>query len=382
MRDTVRLGRIIGVPIGLNWSLMVIIGVFAFGLAQNRFPADAPGYGHEVYILAGALTAIALLAAVLLHELGHAVVARRSGLEVEGITLSWMGGVTRIVGDTATPGREFGVAAIGPLVSFTIGVLLWGVRALAQGAGVGRLTVSALGWLALINVVLAVFNLLPASPLDGGRILHAAIWTVTRDRWRAARAASWAGIVLATLTITLGAYDFVARRDGIDGVLLAVLGWWILAAARSEDRQAIVRRALDGVLVHHVMHPVSAAPGWITTSELASRFVNAHPDTVWLLERWGGDGYSGVVSGDAIRHLPHPWDGLRVDSVAVPVEAAAAATPYEEVLTALERTQGLQVLLVVEGERTVGAVLPADIEQLVRSGGRPKLSPPVAAGVQ
>jgi Zn-dependent protease len=381
MRDSVRLGRIGGVPVGLNWSLIVIVGLFAFGLAENRFPADAPGYHHDIYILAGALTAIALIVGVLLHEIGHALVAKRYGLEVEGITLSWMGGVTRIVGDSPGPGREFGVAAVGPLVSFTIGVAFWGARILADGAGAGRLAVSALGWLALINVVLAVFNLIPASPLDGGRILHAAIWTVTRDRWRAARATSWAGVGLATVIISLGAFDIVARRDGIDGLLIGALGWWILTAARGEDRDAIVHRALEGVLVHQVMRPVAAAPGWITTAELVAGYADAHPTTVWMLERWGG-GYSGVVSSDAIRALPHQWDGLRVDSVAVPVEAAAPADPWEDIITALQRTEGLQVLLVVEGGRTVGAVLPADVDKLVRAGPRSKIAPPVAAGVR
>jgi Zn-dependent protease len=381
MRDSVRLGRIGGVPVGLNWSLVVIVGLFAFELAENRFPANAPGYRHDIYILVGALTAIALIVAVLLHELGHALVAKRYGLEVEGITLSWMGGVTRIVGDSPGPGREFSVAAVGPLVSLTIGVAFWGGRILANGAGAGRLAVSALGWLAVINVVLAVFNLIPASPLDGGRILHAAIWTVTRDRWRAARATSWAGVGLATIIISLGGFDLVARRDPIDGLLIGVLGWWILTAARSEDRDAVVHRALEGVLVHQVMRPVAAAPGWITTAELVAGYADAHPTTVWMLERWGG-GYSGLVSSDAIRALPQPWDRLRVDSVAVPVEAAAAADPWEDVITALQRTEGLQVLLVVEGGRTVGAVLPADVDKLVRSGRRPEIAPPVTAGVR
>ncbi len=380
MKDSVRLGRIIGVPIGLNWSLVVIVGVFAFGLANNRFPQDAPGYSHGAYIVAGAASAVVLLIAVLLHELGHAIVARRSGLDVEGITLSWMGGVTRIVGDTASPGREFGVAAIGPLVSFAVGLVLWGGRAIVDAAGGGHLVASALGWLAIINVVLAVFNLIPAAPLDGGRILHAAIWTVTRNRWRAARATSYAGVALAAAIIALGVFQVVARRDAIDGALVAILGWWILVAARQEDRQAIVHRALEGKLVHEVMRPVAAAPGWITTGALASGYADAHPATVWMLERWDG-GYSGVVSSEAVRAVPEPWGSIRADEVAVPVDAAAAAGPWEELLDALERTQGLQVLLVVDEERTVGAVLPADIEALVRAG-PPKVQRPVAAGVR
>src|SRR5579875_1000383 len=382
MKDTVRLGRIAGVPVGINWSLAVIVVVFAGGLAENRFPADAPGYGHLAYLWVGALTAVALLAAVLLHELGHAFVARRSGMDVEGITLSWMGGVTRIAGDSPSPIRELGMAGIGPLISFAVGFALWGVRALAVGAHLGSLAITALGWLAVINVVLAIFNLIPAAPLDGGRILHAGIWWVTRDRWRAARATSAAGVLLAAAIILFGLWQIVDRRDSLDGLLVAVLGWWILSSARMEDRQAVVQRALDGLAVHQVMRPVAAAPGWLPVEELATRYASTRtPATVWMLERWGG-GYSGVVSGEALLAIPPPWNALRTDGVAVPVDAASAAGPWEPLLAILERTQGRQVVLVVDGDRTVGAVLPVDLDALVRSGGRQSTGPTVQPGTR
>lgn len=368
MRDTVRLGRIAGVPIGLNWSLLAIVVVFAAGLAQNRFPYDAPGHGRSVYVAAGAVSALALLGAVLLHELGHAVTARRAGLEVEGITLSWMGGVTRIAGDTRSPLRELAVAGSGPAVSVVLGVGFWGAQVAARHAGVDSLVVAGLGWLAIINVVLAAFNLLPAAPLDGGRILHAAIWAITRDRWRATRATSFAGMGLAGLVLALGAFQILAGRDELDGVLIAVLGWWILSAARDEERQAVVSRALDGIAVHDVMRPVAAAPGWLEAPDFAARYADAAPSTVWLLERWGG-GYSGVVTGEVLRAVPvAPWAPVRAVDVAVPVAALGRTDPWEDLLDALTRTGGRQVLLAVEDGRTVGAVLPSDVEALVRRG--------------
>jgi Zn-dependent protease len=382
MKDTVRLGRLMGVPVGLHWSLLAILGFFAFELSEKTFPARAAGYGHGAYIAAGALTAVALLVGVLLHELGHALVARRSGLEVEGITLSWMGGVTRIAGDSPTPLRELTVAGIGPLVSLLLGGALLAGRELAAGWGAGRLPVFALTWLAVINIVLAAFNLIPASPLDGGRILHALVWAVTRNRWWASRTASLAGFGLAAVVIGLGVYELLSRRDRIDGFFLFALAWWLATAARDEDSQAAVQHVLAGLQIHEIMRPVGAAPGWLRLDELVTRYVaRRDPASVWLLERWGG-GYSGIVSSEALLAVPPPWAAIRPEDIAVPVGAAGAAAPYEDVLEALQRTGGHQVLLVVEDGRTVGAVLPADIEGLIRSRRRPSVATPVAAGVR
>lgn len=382
MKDTVRLGRLLGVPIGLHWSLIAILGFFGFELAQTTFPSRAAGYGHAAYVATGALSAVALLVGVLLHELGHAIVARRSGLEVEGITLSWMGGVTKIAGDSPTPLRELTVAGIGPLVSLVLGGMLLAGREIGIAAGAGRLLVFALTWLAAINIVLAAFNLIPAAPLDGGRILHAIIWAVTRNRWWASRIAARAGLGLAALVLALGLYQLLGNNDRLNGLFLFALAWWLFAAAREEERQAAVNHVLAGVPIHQIMRPVDAAPGWLRLDELVSRYVNTrHPASVWLLERWGG-GYSGVVSSEALLAVPQPWSSIRPEDIAIPVDSAGAASPCEDILEALERTGGRQVLLVVEAGHTVGAVLPADIEALLRSRRRPSLTPPVAAGVQ
>ncbi|HET9071566.1 MAG TPA: M50 family metallopeptidase [Acidimicrobiales bacterium] len=370
MRDTVRLGRIGGVPVGLNWSLIVIVGVFAFALAGNRFPIDAPGYHKEWYAVAGVATALALLASVLAHEFGHAYVARRAGLEVEGITLSWMGGVTRIVGDARTPRGEIAVAAIGPVISLLLGGVFVGVGFGASAAGVGNLTVVAIDWLAVINIVLAGFNLIPAAPLDGGKILHAVVWWIARDRWRATHVSSRAGLLLAGGVAALGLYEILGRGDEVNGLFVLVLGWWLLNAARDEEQLAQVQHLLGGVPVHDVMRPVAAAPGWLAREEFVERYARLYPGWVWLLERWGG-GFNAVIVGDTLMAAAPTPPGTRTVDLAVPVEAAAGADPREEVLAALERSGGHRLLLVVEGERTVGAVLPADIEAILRARHRP-----------
>jgi Zn-dependent protease len=370
MNDSIRLGRIAGVRVGLNWTLLAMVALVAGGLASNRFAFEAPGYSTSAYAVAGAVTAVVLLFGVLLHELGHALVAHRVGLQVDGITLSWMGGVTRIEGDAQTPGAEFAIAGVGPLISATFGGLLWLVRVLFVGAIGGRLAGSALAWLAVINLVLAVFNLLPAAPLDGGRVLHSVVWGITRDRWRATRVAASAGVALGSLMVAAGFLILLRSRDALNGFFVSFIGWWILGSARAERQMGRVRQSLEGAPISEFMRPVGAAPGWITMRAFADTYASGRPGWVWLLDRWEG-GYGGVLPGDAIGSVPFPqWDLARPLDVATPISAAASAAPDEDALDVMTRTGGKQVVLVIDGGRTVGAVLPADLEALVRLGRR------------
>jgi len=372
MKDSVRLGRIAGVTVGLNWSLLVMVALVAGGLADNRFPFDAPGRPTSAYVVAGVLTAMGLFIGVLLHELGHAMVARRLGLAVDGITLNWMGGVTRIEGDAPRPRTEFAVAVVGPLISLLFGGALWAVRAMVDSAGSSALVLSALAWLAGINVILAVFNLLPAAPLDGGRVLHSGVWAATGDRWKATRAAGGAGTVLGAAMIVAG-FAMTTRSASyqMNGLFISFIGWWLLASARAERSVGAVHHALDGVHMADLMRPVGAAPGWITVRNFVDTYAGGKPGWVWMLENWGGDGYGGLVLGDAVGSVPLPqWDLVRPSDIAIPVSASAGAGPGEAALDVLGRMAGKQVILVVDGGRTVGAVLPSDIEALVKMGGK------------
>jgi Zn-dependent protease len=372
VKDNIRLGRIGGVRIGLNWSLVVIAVLLAVGLADNRFPVDAPGAGDAAYALAGAATAVALLFAVLLHELGHAVVARRVGMKVDGITLSWLGGVTRIEGEARSPGVELAIGGVGPAVSLLVGGVLALIRLPLIGSSDHGLAASALGWLAVINVALALFNLVPASPLDGGRVLHAVIWRITGDRWKATRGASRAGVLLGALMIAVGLDRLLVTGDQIDGLVLVILGFWIMASARNEEQAGHVVALLEHLRVADVMRPVGSAPGWITLRTFLEHYDTPNPGRVWLLERWNESGYAGLVSGDDLRRVPPArWDALRPADVAVPVELAGAARAGEPILEALRRGDGTQVLLAIESGRTVGAVMPNDVQTILRTGQRP-----------
>ncbi len=369
MKDTIRLGSLRGIKVGLNWSLIVIAVLLAVGLAQNRLPFDAPGDTKAAYDVAGGITAVALLLAVLLHELGHAIVARRAGMKVDGITLSWLGGITRIEGDTASPRVEFAISTVGPAVSLALGGLLGLVRLGVEQGGGHHLVVSSLGWLAVINVALAVFNLVPASPLDGGRVLHSVIWGITGDRWRATRYASRAGIGLGAIMVFYGFTQLFSTNNSFDGFVLSVLGFWILSSARAEEQAGQIQSVLEPLQMAELMRPVGAAPGWITVRTFIENYDSPRPGWVWLLERWNEPGYDGIVAGEALRLLPpQQWDSARPRDLAFPADAAAPARATDTVLDALRRTNGHQVILVIEDGRTVGAVLPSDIQAALQTG--------------
>ena len=185
MGQTFSLGRISGIRIGVNWSVLLIVALLAYGLAAGQFPAAAPRRPVAEYVAAAVVTAVAYLGSLLAHELAHSLVARRNGLKAEGITLWLLGGVSRLQGEVPDPGAEVRVAGVGPLVSLVLGGAFLLVAWLVHASGVQGVVVAALAWLGGINVLLAVFNVIPAAPLDGGRLLRAVLWRITKDRLKA-----------------------------------------------------------------------------------------------------------------------------------------------------------------------------------------------------
>ena len=316
MKESVRLGRIAGVAVGFNWSLLVVAAFLAIGLGSGRFPAEAPGYSNLAYTLAGVATAVAFLGAVLAHEVSHALVAKREGLPVGGIVLWLMGGYTKITEDPPTPGAELRISAVGPLASLLIGILFGAAAWAGDKAGLSHLAVVVLGWLGMINVLLAVFNLLPGSPLDGGRVLHAGVWRWTGDRFRAARTASRAGGVVGGIIVAIGVVQIFFGVGGGDGLWLALVGWFLVMASRQEQGASELLHALEGVRAADVMSPPATAPGWLTVAAFLQQFDHPGGPPAYLVEQWGLEGgLAGVVSLDRLRSVPpdYQWQARAID---------------------------------------------------------------------
>jgi len=372
MKESVRLGRISGVAVGFNWSLVVVAVFLAMGLAGGRLPAQAPGYPRLAYVLAGALTAVTFLAAVLAHELSHAIVARHEGLEVDGIVLWLLGGFTRMKGDSPNPGAELRISGVGPLVSLVIG-LTFGAVALGSGwLGLGRLWGATVGWLAVINIALAVFNLLPGLPLDGGRVLHSFLWYRSRDRMRATRTVSRAGRGLGALMIGFGFVQFVTRSAGyVDGIWLALVGWFLMAAARAEEGSAKVSHALEGVRVADLMTPWPAVgPGWLTAQAFIDEYASRSQQPAWPVEQWGG-GLAGLVPIEALKAVPaqQRWT-VRTSDLAIPLDRLSVARPDEPAIDLVHRMGELRSTwaLVFDGAQLVGLVAANSVSAALRRG--------------
>ncbi|WP_055491110.1 site-2 protease family protein [Streptomyces sp. TP-A0356] len=368
MNETVSLGRIAGVRVGLHWSVLVIIVLVAVSLAGGRFPDAHPGHSAWAYWALATLTAVVFLASLLLHELAHAVVARRNGVQVDGITLWMLGGAARLHNESPTPAAELRIAGVGPLTSAVVGGVFIGLAVMMDALHVSGLLVEAIAWLAGINIVLAVFNALPAAPLDGGRLLRAFLWHRTGDRVRATRGASAAGRALGWLMVLAG-FAAVLFAGNLSGMWFALLGWFLIAAATAEARQAELRGILQGIPVSRVMtrDPVSVPATMTLERFLAEAPFDRYRHSAFPVLAPDGD-VIGLVTADLVgRTPPEARASTTVGDVMRPlsdVETVAPDDAVVELLPRLEASKDRRALVLDDG-RLVGIVTPADVSRAV-----------------
>ncbi|MEU9502947.1 site-2 protease family protein [Streptomyces sp. NPDC048196] len=367
MNGSVRVGQVAGVPLRMHWSVPLLVVMFAYGLGRQALPAWTPGRPDAVYALAGVVGAALLTGSLLLHETAHAATARRKQISVEDVTLWALGGMTRM-GRPKTAAAAFLVAVSGPLTS-----LLIGGAALGAGVGLHQLTGWAevpavvLMWLGWANLFLGVFNLLPAVPLDGGRVVQAVLWWRTGDRERADLAASRSGQVLAVLLVAGGWISVLRGAPG--GLWIVFIGLFVMVVAGAEHRRAALHTELRGLRVADAMTaPVTSGADWLSVQRFIDEVaVPAHHSALPLLDFEGRP--SGLVQLRRLAAVPvAERDALRVREVAVPLSQCAVAAPDEELSEAIDRI-GLRTgprILVVDGGHLVGIVTAKDITRLLR----------------
>lgn len=365
-RSDVRIGRIAGVPIHIDWTVIVLVWLLGSALIGRVVPAADPTLGPLPRLALGLGGALAFLGSVLAHEVGHAVVARRGGVPVEGISLWLFGGVARMASDSPRPGLAVRIAAAGPAVSLAIGVggLLLG-RAL-DAADLAPAVAAVAAWLGGINLLLAAFNLLPGLPLDGGRVLEGALWARWGDRDRAVRAAGGAGRALGYALVGLGAFELL-RGGTFAGVWLGAIGFFLASAARSEAAGQQARRALAGLRVGQVMSPgVAEAPSYLTVGEFLEGHARHGRGDLWTVRSWGGE-LEGTVSVRRLSRLPRDRMAVtHLREVAVPIAEAPWAGADELVLEVLARSANGDPVLVVADQQLVGVLGPDEVERAIR----------------
>jgi len=360
------LGRIAGFPVHANWSVLVILWLFTWSLAST-LPTAARGYSPGAYWVAGACGATVLLASLLAHELAHAIVARRVGVKVLGVTLWMFGGVTRLGGQAKTPQTAFRIAVAGPVTSLVLAAVFACAGAGLRTVGVGHIVIGVAWWLAGINALLGAFNLLPGAPLDGGQVLRAWLWRRHGDPTRAAVDAARAGRILAFGLVGCGLLEIRAGAV-VAGVWLALIGWFIFAAARTDEGQVLTLNALAGLRVRDAMTPQPhTAPAWITVQDFIDRYLLGDRHSAYPVKDHD-ESISGLITLTQLRQVePSNRATTLVGDVAMPLSRVPIATPDEPVTALLERLasgEGNRAL-VVDAGRVVGIVTPSDLTRLV-----------------
>ncbi len=358
-----------GIELRSHWSLAVIAALLTWSLADMAFPANSDGYSVGGYWIAGALASAAFLMSIVGHELGHSVVAQRRGVGVRRITMWLFGGVAELDRRPQNWRDEMAVALAGPAVSLAIGAVSAAAAAVVWTATGSGLATAALVWLGSTNVILAVFNMLPGAPLDGGRVLAAWRWRHHGSPVRARDEAARAGVTLAHGLIAIG-ITLVFVGAGGSGLWLALLGWFLAAAARAEFGDVETRHILDHLTVGDVMTPRPAmVPEAMTIDTLVGCVLpKIHGSTVPVVR----DGeLKGLITPEHLRRVaPGKWRLLTTADIATPGDSVTTAKPDELLLDAFDRmgNDERRIVVVDDSGHVVGLVTPTDLARTIRLG--------------
>ncbi len=364
-----RITRFRGIDVFLHWSWFIIFAVLFWALLEFfRVNVSAPGF---VRVLCALLTALLFFSSVLLHELSHSVVANRNGVPIGRITLFVFGGVAQMEKDVPTPRVEFKMALAGPACSFLLGIIFGGLSYGLDRAGAHTLSF-ALAILAVVNVGMGTFNLIPGFPLDGGRVLRSVLWHRSGDLERSTRTASHLGeamgAAMAAGGLILMLVDLFSRDRGtaLTGIWLFLIGSFLVSAAAGSYRQARIRNAIEHIRVGDVMRPPLAVDGVTTLEEVAETYLRKGPEQPVAILRMGR--LAGRLDQTAMSRVPpSDWPVTPVEAALAPVAVEETIDPeasLAEAFWVLTR-RGLHFLWVIEEGRLLGVLPRADLRGLV-----------------
>jgi Zn-dependent protease/CBS domain-containing protein len=366
MTASFTLGRIAGIKIGINWTWLIVFALITWSWATQIFPDQNPGLGDATYVVMALVAALLFFLSILLHELGHAVQARRDGMEIEGITLWLFGGVAQFRGMFPSAGAELRIAIAGPLVTLVLGIFFVLV---AVGLSMPDEVDGVSAWLGYINLSLLVFNLLPALPLDGGRVLRSVLWKLRNDFAWATRIASAIGRGFGYLFIAGGVGLFFWANE-VSGLWLAFIGWFLLGAASAEARYLAVRDALDGLRVRDLMvrDPVTVTPD-LTLTDLFDRVIWSHRYTTYPVVEDGR--VVGLLPFRCVAQVPRSeWAGKRVRDCMLPLDTVPQLRADDQAAEALaELNDGVGRGIVLEdGNQLAGLLSITDVVRALEVG--------------
>lgn len=360
-----RLFEIFGFEVKLDASWFFLALLVSWSLAQGYFPALYEGLPKQIYWSMGVFGAIGIFFSIIFHELSHSLVARRYGMTIRGITLFIFGGVAEMASEPPNPRAEFMMAIAGPIASFVLAAIFYGLLQVVETAGAGEAFLGVVRYLSMVNMLLAVFNLIPAFPLDGGRMLRAALWHRSGDLSRATKIASKAGTIFGITLMMLGVVS-MATGNFVGGLWWILIGLFVQTAARAHYVQLQVRLTLEGEKVSRFM---TADPVTIdqqsSLRELVDEYIYRHHHKMFpVLE---DDRLVGTVNTSAIREIPkEQWEHVLVREIMKPLGKDNVIDSDADAVKALElikRTGDSRLLVMKEGQ-LVGIIALKDLLEL------------------
>jgi Zn-dependent protease/CBS domain-containing protein len=364
-RHTIPIGRILGIPIDLDYSWFLIAVLLTWLLAVNYYPVEFKGGTSVQYWSMGAVTAVLFFSSIVVHELAHSWVALRYKIPVHHITLFIFGGVSQIAAEPPSATAEFLIAVVGPLTSLALAALFF----LSEPLLVNIAPALAVAkYLALINGMLGLFNLIPGFPLDGGRVLRAIVWAVNKNFRRATLIAANTGRFFGFLFIFAGVWQALGGNF-VNGLWIAFIGWFLESAAGAQVQQQMVQGLLVGHKVSEVMgNACTHVAGDTTLQDLVDHEVLAHARRCFLVDR--GDRVVGLLTLHNMKEVPRTsWTTTTASEAMIPLEKLSTIDPNAELWTALEKMgrDGINQMPVVQASNLVGTLSRDDIVRYLQT---------------
>ena len=365
MRGNISLGRVFGIPLRLHYTWFIIFALVTYSLVF--YTVDQP-YPIGQRIILGILTSVLFFASIVTHELAHSILAIRNNIPVKEITLFVFGGVSQITKEATHPRAELTIAIVGPLTSLALAGIFYGLHLLLAGTQ-QILAASLMQWLALINVILAVFNLIPGFPLDGGRIFRALVWHRTHDYHRATRVATKVGQGIAYAFIAGGIALILVLQLWLNGMWLIFIGWFLNDAARASYQQVLLHDALMGITARQVTdYSCPLIPPHTSLTELVQQYVLPTGRNCFLIS-WGTE-LEGMVTLQQIKEVPRThWATTTVQDIMTPASKLKVAYADQDILSVLQQMNGENAnhIAVIEAGKVIGIINREDIARFLRT---------------
>jgi Zn-dependent protease len=364
MKATFRLGKILGIQIGVHYSWLFIFVILTWSLASTYYPLNYPEFSATTNWILGTLSSLMLFASVLAHELGHSIVAQRRGIPVKSITLFIFGGAATITKEAETPGAEFSMAITGPAVSFLLAGIFWLIYLVVGDASqiIGAVAL----YLATINAVLGVFNMVPGFPLDGGRVFRSFLWATTKDFRRATRIATYTGQGFAYFLI-IGGIGF-AFLGALQGLWLALIGWFLSNAASATYRQTVVTELLRKGMVKDIMATdFKSVPPDISLQQALHDYIMQYSQHALLVVR--GQKLEGLLTMTDIKKKPREqWSSVLVNEVMTKAGELKTVSPEDGLNTVIQLMESgdLNQLPVMSGQKLVGLISRSELIRYIK----------------